>query len=57
MKRRRPVAYVVKQRGLSEYTEIVYTKKDAIALAKDMLWWSRQVKVFPLYAGRFIKVK
>ena len=50
--KRRPVAYVVKQKGLSEYTEILYTKKQAIAAAKELLWWSKQVTILPLYAGR-----
>ena len=51
----RPVAYVVRQRGLAEYAEIVYTKRDAILAARDCLWWSRQVTVTPLYAGEPIR--
>jgi hypothetical protein len=54
---RRPVAYVVKQRGLSEYTEIVQTKRQAMEAARDMLWWSKQVIIRPLYAGKEIRVK
>jgi len=49
---RRPVAYLVRQRGLAEYAEIVDTKKKATELACDCLWWSRQVTVTPLYAGQ-----
>lgn len=52
---RRPVAYLVQQRGLAEYAEIVDTKKKATELACDCLWWSRQVTVTPLYAGEPIK--
>ena len=54
---KRPIAYVVKQRGLSEYTEILYTKKQAVDAAKQLLWWSKQVTILPLYAGRAIKLK
>lgn len=55
--KRRPVAYVVKQKGLSEYTEILYTKKQAMEAAREMLWWSKQVTIQPLYAGRKIALK
>lgn len=55
MSRRRPVAYLVRQRGLAEYDEIVATKQKAAELAGDCLWWSRQVTVTPLYAGKPIR--
>lgn len=50
--RRRPVAYAVSQRGLREYTEYTETKKDAIQAARECLWWSQQVTITPLYAGK-----
>lgn len=50
--KRRPVGYMVTQRGLSEYTEIVRTKRQAIEAAREMFWWSKQVSIRPLYAGR-----
>lgn len=51
----RPVAYLVKQRGLSEYAEVVYTKREAVQAAQECLWWSQQVTVTPLYAGEPIQ--
>ena len=51
----RPVAYIVKQRGLAEYAEVVYTKREAVQAAQECLWWSQQVTVTPLYAGEPIK--
>jgi hypothetical protein len=54
---RRPVAYVVKQRGLREYTQVVYTKKEAMQTARDILWWSKRVTIQPLYAGRKIAIR
>lgn len=55
MKKRRPVAYLVKQHGLCEYDEICSTKREAIQAAKECLWWSKKVTVTPLYRGRPIK--
>ncbi len=54
---RRPVGYLVRQRGLGEYAEICRTKKEAIQAAKECFWWSKQVTVRPLYAGKEIRVK
>lgn len=54
---KRPVAYVVKQKGLSEYTEMFATKKQAMAAAREMLWWSKQVTIQPLYAGKKLSLK
>jgi hypothetical protein len=51
----RPTAYVLKQRGLREYTQVFYTRREAVEAAKDCLWYSRQVTVTPLYAGQPIK--
>ena len=42
----RPVAYIVKQRGLAEYAEVVYTKREAVQAAHDCLWWSTSVTIF-----------
>ena len=47
----RPVAYIVKQRGLAEYAEVVYTKREAVQAAHECLWWSTSVTIQPLYAG------
>lgn len=49
---RRPIGYMVQQRGLSEYAEIARTKREAIQIAREGLWWSRQITIRPLYAGR-----
>lgn len=49
---RRPIGYVIQQRGLSEYAEIARTKREAIQIAKESLWWSQQVTIRPLYAGK-----
>lgn len=54
---RRPVAYIVKQEGFSEYTEILRFKKDAIEAAKDMRLWGGKVTVTPLYAGKVVRIK
>ena len=54
---RRPVAYIVKQDGYSEYTEILRYKKDAIEAAKDMKLWGGRVTVTPLYAGKVVRIK
>lgn len=51
----RPYAYLVQQRGLSEYDEICRTKSEAIQAARECLWWSRQVTIRPLYAGKKAK--
>lgn len=53
--KRRPVGYIVQQRGLSEYAEVVDTKREAIFLARECLWWSTSVTIRPLYAGAPIK--
>lgn len=53
---KRPIGYLVQQRGLSEYSEICRTKREAIQVAKENLWWSRQVTVRPLYAGRKLRL-
>lgn len=53
--KRRPVGYIIQQRGLSEYAEVVDTKKEAIFLARECLWWSPAVTIRPLYAGKPIK--
>ena len=50
--KRKPVAYMVQQRGLPEYAEIVGTKKEAVFIARDCLWWSPHVTIRPLYAGK-----
>jgi hypothetical protein len=47
----KPTAYIVKQVGLSEYTEILRTKKQAVEAARDMSWHPGRVTVTPLYAG------
>lgn len=54
---RRPVGYIVKQRGLSQYTEIVRTKQEAMQAAREMFWWSKQVSVRPLYEGKELRVR
>ena len=51
----RPTAYVLKQRGLREYTQVFHTKREAVEAARDCLWYSRQVTVTPLYAGKPIR--
>lgn len=48
----RPYAYLVQQRGLSDYDEVCRTKAEAIQAAKECLWWSRQVTIRPIYAGK-----
>lgn len=50
--KRRPIGYLVQQSGLGEYAEIVRTKKEAVQVARECLWWSKKVTVRPLYAGR-----
>lgn len=52
---RRPFGYLVQQRGLGEYAEVCRTKKEAIQAARECLWWSRQVTIRPLYAGRKLR--
>lgn len=52
---RRPVGYLVQQRGLGEYAEICRTKKEAVQAARECLWWSQQVTIRPLYAGRKLR--
>ena len=49
---RRPAGYLVKQHGLAEYAEVVDTKRKAVELARDCLWWSHRVTITPLYAGK-----
>lgn len=54
---RRPTAYIVRQQGLSQYTEILRSKKDAMQAAKDMMWHPGRVTVTPLYAGKAVRLK
>jgi len=49
---RRPAAYIVKQDGLTRYSELLRSKKHAMQAAKDMLWHPGRVTVTPLYAGK-----
>lgn len=52
---KKPIGYMVQQRGLSEYAEIARTKREAIQIAREGLWWSTAVTIRPLYAGRPMK--
>lgn len=54
---RRPTAYIVRQEGYSEYTEILRYKKDAVEAAKNMRLWGGKVTVTPLYAGKSVRIK
>lgn len=53
--KRRPFAYLVRQRGLCEYDEICKTKREAVDVAKEGLWWSQQITVTPIHLGKPIK--
>lgn len=53
--KRRPIGYIVQQRGLPEYAEILDTKREAVFIARECLWWSTSVTIRPLYAGAPIK--
>jgi len=48
----KPAAWLVKQKGLSQYSEILRTKREAMQAAGDMLWHPGSVTVTPLYAGK-----
>lgn len=50
--KRRPFSYLVRQKGLSEFNEIVRTKKKAKELAQDLRWWGTAITITPLYLGR-----
>lgn len=53
----KPAAYIVQQRGLSEYTEIHRTKRGAMECARDMRWHPGAITVTPLFAGKPAVVK
>lgn len=53
--KRKPAGYLVQQHGLAAYGEFVDTKKKAVELARDCLWWSRRVTITPLYSGKPIE--
>lgn len=53
----KPAAYIVQQRGLSEYTEIHRTKRGAMECARDMRWHPGRITVTPLFAGKPAVVK
>jgi hypothetical protein len=53
----KPAAYIVRQKGLTEYTEVHMKKKDAEECARDMKCWPGTITITPLYAGERILVR
>ena len=50
-------AWIVRQKGMTEYTEVHLLKKHAMECAKDMKCWPGIITITPLYAGKNILVR
>ena len=53
----KPAYYLVRQRGLSRYSEVHRFRKHAVEAARDMLWHPGRVEIVPLFAGRPVPVE
>ena len=53
----KPMYYLVRQRGLSRYSEVHRFRKHAVEAARDMLWHPGSVEIVPLFAGRPVPVE
>jgi hypothetical protein len=56
-KKRKPVAWLLKQRGYAVYAEVFLTKKQALEEAQYCRWLGQPSSVVPLYPGKAITVK
>jgi len=54
---KRPMYYLVRQRGLSRYAEVHRFRKHAVEAARDMLWHPGRVEIVPLFAGKPVPVE
>jgi hypothetical protein len=56
-KKRRPVGYLLQQRGYSEYSGFFRSKRAALLEAEYCRWLGKPSTVTPLFAGKPVTVR